>query len=267
MVARSQHGSTHYRPVPSGNYKGPKPGEVSQRNSMAVKSKKRIESRKSVDRLKNYTLDEGVSTVLEGAYTKFDESVDLAVKLGVDPRHADQMVRGTCVLPHGTGKTLRVAAFAKGEKEKEALDAGADHVGGEDLAKKVQDGWLEFDKAVATPDMMSVVGRLGKILGPRGMMPNPKVGTVTFDIGKAVEELKGGKVEFRAEKAGIVHVPVGRVSFGPEKIIENVRSIMETVFKLKPASAKGVYLKGVSISTTMGPGLKLDPQEMRTLAK
>jgi len=185
----------------------------------------------------------------------------------VDPRHADQMVRGTCVLPHGTGKTVRVLAFAKGEKEKEALDAGADYAGGEDLAKKIQEGWLEFDKTVATPDMMAVVGKLGKILGPRGMMPNPKVGTVTFDIGRAVDELKGGKVEFRVEKAGIVHVPLGRVSFGVEKLAENLKAVMETIIRLKPAAAKGVYLRSVSISTTMGPGVKLDPQEIRGLVK
>ncbi len=208
-----------------------------------------------------------MQTPVSTSYAKFDESVDLAVKLGVDPRHADQMVRGTCVLPHGTGKTVRVLAFAKGEKEKEALDAGADYVGGDDLAKKIQEGWLDFDKAVATPDMMGVVGKLGKILGPRGMMPNPKVGTVTFDIGRAVYELKGGKVEFRVEKAGIVHVPLGRVSFGVEKLAENLKAVMETIIRLKPAASKGVYLKGVSISTTMGPGLKLDPQEIRGLVK
>jgi len=193
--------------------------------------------------------------------------VDVAVKLGVDPRHADQMVRGTCVLPHGTGRSVRVLAFVKGDKEKEAQEAGADYVGGEELAKQIQDGWLDFDKAVATPDMMGVVGRLGKILGPRGMMPNPKVGTVTFDIGKAVSELKGGKVEFRVEKAGIVHVPVGRVSFGTEKLTENVVALMETIIRLKPSASKGVYLRGVSISTTMGPGIKLDPQEIRALTK
>ena len=181
---------------------------------MPAVSKKKISARTDIDRAKKYSLEEGFQALLSAAYAKFDESVDVAVKLGVDPRHADQMVRGTCILPHGTGKTIRVLVFAKGEKEKEALDAGADHVGGEDLAKKIQEGWLDFDKAVATPDMMGVVGKLGKILGPRGMMPNPKVGTVTFDVGKAVSELKGGKVEFRVEKAGIVHVPVGRVSFG-----------------------------------------------------
>jgi large subunit ribosomal protein L1 len=177
------------------------------------------------------------------------------------------MVRGTCVLPHGTGKSVRVLVFAKGEKETEAKEAGAEYVGGDDLAKKIQEGWLEFDKAVATPDMMGVVGRLGKILGPRGMMPNPKVGTVTFDVGKAVSDLKGGKVEFRVEKAGILHVPFGKVSFGVEKLAENLRTIMETVVRLKPSSSKGVYLRGISISTTMGPGLKLDPQELRTLVK
>jgi len=212
-------------------------------------------------------LEEGLQTTLDGAYAKFDESVDLAVKLGVDPRHADQMVRGTCVLPHGTGKTVRVIAFAKGEKEKEARDAGADEVGGEDLAKKIQEGWLEFDKAVATPDMMGVVGKLGKILGPRGMMPNPKVGTVTFDIGKAVEELKGGKVEFRVEKAGIVHIPVGKVSFGPEKLAENIKAVVDSIIRLKPSASKGVYLRGIAISTTMGPGLKLDPQQVAVQAK
>lgn len=234
---------------------------------MPAISKKKKEAREKIDRPRRYSLDEGLQTALSASYTRFDESVDIAVKLGVDTRHADQMVRGTCVLPHGTGKTVRVLAFAKGEKEKEALDAGADYAGGEDLAKKIQEGWLEFDKAVATPDMMGVVGKLGKILGPRGMMPNPKVGTVTFDIGRAVNELKGGKVEFRVEKAGIVHVPLGRVSFGVEKLAENLRAVMETVIRLKPAASKGVYLRSVSISTTMGPGIKLDPQEIRGLVK
>ena len=185
---------------------------------MAPVAKKKVEARSKIDRELKYNLQDGIEAVLGSSYAKFDESVDVAIKLGVDPRHADQMVRGTCILPHGTGKSVRVLVFAKGEKEKEALDAGADHVGGDDLAKQIQDGWLDFDKAVATPDMMGVVGKLGKILGPRGMMPNPKVGTVTFDIAKAVTELKGGKVEFRVEKAGIVHCPVGRVSFGTEKL-------------------------------------------------
>jgi large subunit ribosomal protein L1 len=229
--------------------------------------KKKITAREKIDRSKKYNLEEGLQTLLSASYVKFDESVDVAVRLGVDPRHADQMVRGTCVLPHGTGKTVRVLAFAKGEKEKEAEDAGADYVGADDLAKKIQEGWLDFDKAVATPDMMGVVGKLGKILGPRGMMPNPKVGTVTFDIGKAVRELKGGKVEFRVEKAGIVHVPVGRVSFGVEKLSENFRTLIESIMRLKPSASKGVYVKGVSVSTTMGPGVKLDPQEVRNLTK
>lgn len=234
---------------------------------MSSVAKKKISAREKVDRSKKYSLTEGLETVLESSYGKFDESVDVAVKLGVDPRHADQMVRGTCVLPHGTGKTVRVLAFAKAEKEKEARDAGADYVGADELAKKIQEGWLDFDKAVATPDMMAVVGKLGKILGPRGMMPNPKVGTVTFDIGKAVSELKGGKVEFRVEKAGIVHCPIGRVSFGPDKLAENLRALMESIIRLKPSASKGVYLRGIALSTTMGPGLKLDPQEMRNLVK
>ena len=230
-------------------------------------SKKKKESREKIDRLKKYGIEDGLETLLSAAYAKFEESVDVAIRLGVDPRHADQMVRGTCVLPHGTGKTVRVLVFAKGEKEKEALDAGADYVGAEDLAKKIQDGWLDFDKAVATPDMMGVVGKLGKILGPRGMMPNPKVGTVTFDVGKAVDELKGGKVEFKVEKAGIVHTSVGRVSFGPEKLADNLKTLMETIIRMKPAAAKGVYIRGISVSTTMGPGLKLDPQEIRNIVK
>jgi large subunit ribosomal protein L1 len=234
---------------------------------MAAIPKRKEQAREKIDSAKKDGLDEGFETVLSAAYAKFDESVDVAVKLGVDPRHADQMVRGTCVLPHGTGKSVRVLVFAKGEKEKEALDAGADVAGGEDLAKKIQEGWLEFDKAVATPDMMGVVGKLGKILGPRGMMPNPKVGTVTFDVGRAVTELKGGKVEFRVEKAGIVHVPVGRVSFGKEKLAENLKALMESIIRLKPSASKGVYLKGLSISTTMGPGVKIDPQDIRNIIK
>ena len=234
---------------------------------MSSVAKKKNAAREAIDRSKKFSLTDGLDAVLAATYAKFDESVDVAVNLGVDPRHADQMVRGTCVLPHGTGKTVRVLAFAKAEKEKEARDAGADYVGGEELAKKIQEGWLDFDKAVATPDMMAVVGKLGKILGPRGMMPNPKVGTVTFDIGKGVSELKGGKVEFRVEKAGIVHCPIGRVSFGSEKLVENLKALMESIIRLKPSASKGVYLRGVALSTTMGPGLKLDPQEIRNLVK
>lgn len=234
---------------------------------MAPVAKRKVEARSKIDRELKYNLQDGIDAVLGSSYAKFDESVDVAIKLGVDPRHADQMVRGTCILPHGTGKSVRVLVFAKGEKEKEALDAGADHVGGDDLAKQIQDGWLDFDKAVATPDMMGVVGKLGKILGPRGMMPNPKVGTVTFDIAKAVTELKGGKVEFRVEKAGIVHCPVGRVSFGTEKLSDNIKALLESIMRLKPSASKGVYLKGMSLSTTMGPGLRLDAQGLRNLAK
>ncbi len=234
---------------------------------MPAINKKKAEAREKIDRTKKYGIEDGLDTLISAAYAKFEESVDVAVRLGVDPRHADQMVRGTCVLPHGTGKTVRVLVFAKGEKEKEATDAGADYVGAEDLAKQIQDGWLDFDKAVATPDMMGVVGKLGKILGPRGMMPNPKVGTVTFDVARAVSELKGGKVEFRVEKAGIVHAPVGKVAFGREKLAENLKTLMETIIRLKPSAAKGVYLKSISVSTTMGPGLKLDPQEIRNLGK
>jgi len=234
---------------------------------MAALPKKKREARAKIDRGRKYSIEEGLKAAIDASYAKFDESVDVAVKLGVDPRHADQMVRGTCLLPHGTGKKVRVLVFAKGEKEKEALAAGADHVGGEELVKQIQEGWLEFDKAVATPDMMGMVGKLGKILGPRGMMPNPKVGTVTFDVGKAVSELKAGKVEFRVEKAGIVHAPVGKVSFGAERLAENLKTLMETIIRLKPAAAKGVYLRGVAVSTTMGPGVRLDPQEIRNLVK
>jgi large subunit ribosomal protein L1 len=235
---------------------------------MPKSKKKKIAARATIDRTRKYGLAEGLQATLDAAYARFDESVDVAIRLGVDPRHADQMVRGTCVLPHGTGRTVRVFVFAKGEKEKEALDAGADYAGGEELAKRIQEeGWLEFDKAVATPDMMGVVGKLGKILGPRGMMPNPKVGTVTFDVAKAVQDLKGGKVEFRVEKAGIVHVPVGRVSFGGEKLSENITSVLESVIRLKPSASKGVYLRGMALSTTMGPGVKLDVQEIAARLK
>jgi large subunit ribosomal protein L1 len=235
---------------------------------MPKSQKKKVAARQVVDRTHKYSLTEGLQTALNAAYARFDESVDIAIKLGVDPRHADQMVRGTCVLPHGTGKTVRVLVFAKGEKEKEALDAGADYAGGEDLAQRIQgEGWLEFDKAVATPDMMGVVGKLGKILGPRGMMPNPKVGTVTFDVARAVQDLKGGKVEFRVEKAGIVHVPVGRVSFGSEKLSENIFSVLESVIRLKPSASKGVYVRGMALSTTMGPGVKLDVQDITSRIK
>jgi large subunit ribosomal protein L1 len=191
--------------------------------------------------------------------------VDAAIRLGVNPAHADQMVRGSVVLPNGLGKTVRVLAFAKGEKEKEALDAGADYVGADDIIEKIKSGWLEFDRVVATPDMMGSVGKLGKILGPRGLMPNPKVGTVTFDVANAVRELKAGKVEFRVEKAGIVHSPVGKVSFGADKLRENVLALLDAVIKLKPSSSKGTYVRGISLSSTMGPGVKVDPLDVRSV--
>lgn len=201
-------------------------------------------------------------------FAKFDESVDVAVRLGVDPKRADQMVRGTVTLPHGTGKTIRIVAFAKGEKEKEAEEAGADVVGGEDLVNKIKnEGWLEFDKAVATPDMMSQVGKIGKILGPRGLMPNPKVGTVTFDLKKAIEELKAGKTEFRVDKVGNVHVAIGKVSFGSEKLRENFLVLLDALIRAKPAASKGTYVKNVAVSTTMSPGVNIDPANVRTLLR
>jgi large subunit ribosomal protein L1 len=211
-------------------------------------------------------LEEGVSLVQTTGKAKFDETVELAIRLGVDPRQADQNVRATVVLPHGVGRSIKILAFAKGEKEREAQEAGADYVGGDDLVEKIKEGWLDFDKTVATPDMMASVGKIGKILGPRGLMPNPKVGTVTPDIGRAVRELKAGKLEFRVDKAGIVHVPVGKVSFGPEKLLDNTRAVLDAVMRAKPASAKGHYVLGVTLSTTMGPGVKIDPLEVRSLA-
>ena len=232
---------------------------------MFKRGKSYLESRQKVERGKRHTLKDAVDLVVSTARTRFDETVDAAIRLGVNPAHADQMVRGSVVLPNGLGKSVRVLVFAKGEKEKEAVDAGADIIGTEDVVERIKSGWLEFDRVVATPDMMGSVGKLGKILGPRGLMPNPKVGTVTFDVAKAVNELKAGKVEFRVEKAGIVHSPVGRVSFGSEKLLENVTALIETIVKLKPASSKGTYLKSISISTTMGPGIKVDPLEVRNI--
>ncbi|MDQ7788032.1 MAG: 50S ribosomal protein L1 [Thermodesulfovibrionales bacterium] len=207
---------------------------------------------------KEYFLEDAVNLVREFTYTKFDETVDLAVNLGVDPKKSEQMVRGTVVLPHGMGKKVRVLVFAKGEKEKEALDAGADYVGAEDVVEKITKGWLDFDKSVATPDVMGLVGKLGKILGPRGLMPNPKLGTVTFDIARAVKEIKAGKVEYKAEKGGIVHVPIGKASFDADKLIENAKSVLHSIIKAKPATSKGKYLKKLSISSTMGPGISID---------
>lgn len=225
---------------------------------MAKHGKKYRAVAEKVDRTKRYTLEEAVQLVRELKVAKFDESVDVAVNLGVDPRHADQMVRGAVVLPHGTGKTVRVAVFAKGDKAKEAEEAGADIVGAEDLAAKIEQGFLDFDKTIATPDMMGVVGRLGKILGPRGLMPNPRVGTVTMDVAKAVKELKAGKIEFRVDKAGIVHASIGKTSMSPEQLRDNLVELLSTILRLKPATSKGTYLKGVSLATTMGPSIRLD---------
>jgi large subunit ribosomal protein L1 len=233
---------------------------------MAFRGKKHRAALTKVDRARKYDFTEGLKVVLETSYAAFDETVDLAVKLGVDPRHADQMVRGTCVLPNGTGKDVRVLVFAKGEKEKEALDAGADFAGSDDLIEQIKGGWLEFDKAVATPDMMGAVGKLGRILGPRGLMPNAKLGTVTFDVAQAVSELKAGKIDFRVEKNGIVHAPMGKVSFGPEKLLQNMASFFDVIQRLKPTTSKGAYLRGISISTTMGPGVKIDPIQVRDLS-
>jgi large subunit ribosomal protein L1 len=226
-----------------------------------------INSSKDKDPLNVYSLEEGVGATLASGYAKFDESIDIAVKLGVDPRHADQMVRSTLVLPNGTGRTERVLVFAKGEKIQEALDAGADFAGGDDLVEKIQGGWLEFEKCIATPDMMGVVGKIGRILGPRSLMPNAKLGTVTFDVARVVGEVKSGKVDFRVDKAGIVHAMLGKVSFGEQKIRENILAFIDKLIQLKPSSAKGIYLKGVTISTTMGPGHKLDVLDLRALVK
>jgi large subunit ribosomal protein L1 len=213
---------------------------------------------KKVDGTKQYALTDALALVKDCAWAKFDETVDIAMNLGVDPRKADQMVRGMVSLPHGTGKVARVLVFAKGEKEKEALEAGADFVGAEDMVEKIQKGWLDFDSTVATPDMMGVVGKLGKVLGPRGLMPNPKLGTVTFDIAKAVKEIKSGKVEYRVEKAGIVHVPVGKLSFETSQLQENAATVIKAIMKAKPTTSRGKYLRKASLSSTMGPGVPLD---------
>jgi len=217
-----------------------------------------------IDGQKLYSLDEAIRLALEACSAKFDETVEMAIRLGVDPRQADQNVRGTVMLPHGTGKTVRVVVIAKGEKVKEAEEAGADFAGGEEITKRIQEeGWLDFDTMIATPDMMGTVGRLGKILGPRGLMPNPKVGTVTFDVGRAVREVKSGKVEYRVEKAGVVHVPIGKASFGPELLTANAAALIAALVRAKPAAAKGHYLRGVSVATTMGPGVAVDPNDAR----
>jgi len=232
---------------------------------MATRGKKYQKVREGLDLSRKYDFSEAVNLALQCSFARFDESVDMAVRLGVDPRRADQMVRGTVLLPNGTGKTVRVLAFAKGEKEKEALDAGADHAGSEELIEKIKGGWLEFDKTVATPDMMGAVGKIGKILGPRGLMPNAKLGTVTFEVAKVIKEIKAGKIEFRVEKSGVVHAPVGRVSLGAEKLLQNIASFMDTIVRLKPASSKGIYLKSIAVSTTMGPGIKIDPAHVKGL--
>ena len=232
---------------------------------MAKRGKKYTEFIKKMDAQMKHDFSEGVRVAIDSSYAKFDETIDLAVRLGVDPRHAEQMVRGTVVLPNGLGKEVKVLVFAKGEKEKEALDAGADFVGNDDLIEKIKGGWLDFDKAVATPDVMGSVGKIGKLLGPRGLMPNAKTGTVTFDVAKAVTELKAGKIDFRVEKAGIIHAPVGKVSFGVEKIVQNIAAFVGTIMRLKPASSKGTYVKGVVISTTMGPGIKIDTAYIKDL--
>ena len=233
--------------------------------TMGKTGKKYRGASEKIDRLKYYSCEEAIRMVTDFSFAKFDETLDVAVRLGVDPRHADQMVRGTVVLPNGVGKDVRVAVFAKGEKEKEALEAGADVAGSDELVEKVQKGWLDFDKAIATPDMMGSVGKLGRVLGPRGMMPNAKLGTVTFDIARAVKEIKAGKIDFKVEKAGIVHAPFGKVSFGTDKLLENIAAFLETIQRLKPPSSKGTYMKGIAVSSTMGPGIKVDTSSVKDL--
>jgi large subunit ribosomal protein L1 len=235
---------------------------------MARKGKRIKDLREKVDPFKSYPVEDALDLLGELKSAKFDETVDASMRLGVDPRKSDQMVRGTVNLPHGTGKTVRVVVFTKGEKEQEAKDAGADYVGAEDLVKKIQEeGWLDFDKAIATPDMMSQVGKLGKILGPRGMMPNPKVGTVTMDVARAVNEVKGGRVEFKVDRGANIHCPIGKMSFGKEKLRENLLSLYEGVIKAKPDTAKGTYIKNIYLSPTMGPGVKIDTAGLRDLVK
>jgi large subunit ribosomal protein L1 len=220
-----------------------------------------------IDRTLLYSVEDGIKKVVDSTYTKFDETFDIAMKLGVDPRHADQMIRSSVSLPHGTGKVSRVLVFAKGAKETEALEAGADYVGGDDLVEKIKEGWLEFDKTVATPDMMGTVGKIGRILGPRNLMPNAKLGTVTFDVANVVREIKGGKVDFRVDKAGIIHAGIGKVSFGSEKLMENLLAFAARIVQLKPSASKGIYLRSLTVSSTMGPGIKIDPLDVRSLIK
>lgn len=220
--------------------------------------KKITTAKEKINSTKEYAIEEAVNSVKEAAFVKFDETVDMAVNLGIDSKKTDQMIRGAIVLPHGTGKKTKVVVFAKGEKEKEARDAGADEVGAEDLVDKISKGWLDFDRVVATPDIMGLVGKLGKVLGPRGLMPNPKLGTVTFDVGKAVKDLKAGKVEFKTDKAGVVHVSIGKVSFDKQKLIDNTVAVIESIIKAKPPTSKGKYLRKISIASTMGPGIKIN---------
>lgn len=217
-----------------------------------------------IDLQERYSINDAVSKSLSAAFAKFDETVDVAIRLGVDPKYSDQMVRGAVTLPHGLGKTVRVAVFCKGEKQAEATGAGADYVGAEDLVAKVKEGWLDFDAAVATPDVMALVGQIGRVLGPRGLMPNAKTGSVTFDVAKAVQELKAGRVEFKVDKAGVLHAPLGKVSFGPEKICGNLKTLLESVNRLKPAAAKGAYMLSMAVSTTMGPGFKVDMGKVKS---
>jgi large subunit ribosomal protein L1 len=231
---------------------------------MLRRGKRILAAKAKVEPARRYTLKEATEMVVSMKGAKFDETVDAAVRLGVNPAHADQMVRGSVVLPNGLGKSVKVLVFAKGDKEKEALEAGADLVGNDEVIEKIKGGWFEFDRVIATPDMMGAVGKIGKILGPRGLMPNPKVGTVTFEVANAVKELKAGKVEFRVEKAGIVHSPVGKVSFGAEKLRENVQALLETIIKLKPSSSKGIYIKSISLSSTMGAGVRIDPLDIKS---
>ncbi len=234
---------------------------------MAKRGKNYQQKVSDVDSEKAYGIDEGLELTLKSKFAKFDESLDIAVRLGVDPRHAEQMVRSSIVLPNGTGKTERVLVFAKGEKVQEALDAGADYAGGDEFVEKIKGGWLEFDKTIATPDMMGTVGKIGRVLGPRNLMPNAKLGTVTFDVGRVVAEIKSGKVDFKVDKSGIVHAMVGRSSFGFDKLKQNLYAFIDRLVQLKPSSSKGIYLKGISLSTTMGPGIKIDPVEARATIK
>ena len=234
---------------------------------MSKMGKKHKENIAKVKSQQLYTVDEAIAVSLQCVRGKFDESIDLAVRLGVDPRHADQMIRSSLVLPHGTGKVERVLVFAKGDKVKEALDAGADYAGSDEYIEKIQGGWMDFERTIATPDMMGTVGKIGRILGPRGLMPNAKLGTVTFDVARVVGEIKSGKIEFKVDKAGIVHAMIGKASFGLDKLRDNAMALIDRLNHLKPSSAKGIYLRGVSLSSTMGPGIKLDPLPLRTISR